>query len=179
VLNSQILLNNRRPPSAGRGEPNFVEPALAAIKLICSHFLFEIEGAKHNVFAVEESQRVVYMATNTAPMYKGPMQMEVNMEWILHCLHFFRHHMMNQDTATLYDAMGELSTRQKPSAWQEPLRKGSYALSSHWKGTYSFLDIPEVKRLRKLSPDQVGDEYFCDKNVDEGKVQVCMFEPLP
>jgi hypothetical protein len=139
---------------------------------MCSHFLFELESAKHNVFAVEESQRVVYMATNTALIYKGPTQTLVNMEWVLHCLHFFRHHMMNEEVATLYEAMSELSPRQKPSAWQEPLRKGSYPLSSYWKGTYAFLDPPEIKKLRKLSPDQVGDEYFCDKNIDEGKIQV-------
>jgi hypothetical protein len=145
---------------------------LAAIKLMCSHFLFELEGAKHNVFAVEESQRIVYVATNTAPLYGGPKLTDVNMDWVLHCLHFFRHHMMNEEVATLYDAMSELSPQQKPSAWQEPLRSGSYPLGNHWKGTYAFLEAPEIAKLRKLSADQVADAYFCDKNVDEGKIQV-------
>jgi hypothetical protein len=172
VLNSKILLNDRRAPSPGRGEPDAIHPVLAAVKLMCSHFLFELEGAKHNVFAVEESQRVVYMATNTAPMYSGPTMTTVNMDWILHCLHFFRHHMMNKETATLYDALDELSPRQKPSAWQGPLRKGSYPLSRHWKGTYSFLHQPEIDKIRELTSDEAGDKYFCDKNVDEGKVQV-------
>jgi hypothetical protein len=147
---------------------------LAAIKLMCSHFLFELEGAKHNVFAVEESQRIVYMATNTYPIYGGPKLTDVNMEWVLHCLHFFRHHMMNEEVATLYDAMSELSPQQKPSAWQEPLRSGSHPLGSHWKGTYAFLEAPEITKLRKLSADQIADTYFCDKNVDEGKIQVCL-----
>jgi hypothetical protein len=172
VLNSKILLNDRRAPPPARGEPNKVDPALAAIKLMCSHFLFELEGAKHNVFAVEESQRIVYLATNKAPMYSGPTMTTVNVDWILHCLHFFRHHMMNEEVATLYGSLDELSSRQKPSAWQEPLRTGSYPLSSHWKGTYSFLDMPEVDQIRKLSADEAGSKYFSDKNVDEGKVQV-------
>ena len=138
---------------------------------MCSHFLFELEGANH-VFAIEESQRVVYMSTNAAPLYGGPKLTDVNMTWVLHCMHFFRNHMMNEDVASLYHAMQDLSPRQKPSAWQEPLRRGSYPLSGHWKGTYAFLDVAEVAKLRRLSPDQVGDAYFCDKNVDEGKIQV-------
>jgi hypothetical protein len=176
VINSKILLNDRRAPSPGRGELSHVHPMLAAVKLMCSHFLFELEDAKHNVFAVEESQRVVYMATNTAPIYQGLTKTDVNMEWVLHCLHFFRHHMMSEDVATLYDVMGELTPHQKPSAWQEPLRRGSYPLGNHWKGTYAFLDVAEIRKLRKLSPDQVGDEYLCDKNVDEGKVQSLQLE---
>jgi hypothetical protein len=180
VINSKILLNDRRAPPPERGEhSHHVHPLLAAVKLMCSHFLFELEGAKHNVFAVEESQRVVYMATNTAPIYQGLTKTEVNMEWVLHCLHFFRHHMMNEEVATLHEVMDELTPRQKPSAWQGPLRRGSYPLGNHWKGTYAFLDIAEIKKLRKLSPDEVGDEYLCDKNVDEGKVQSLQLEFVP
>jgi hypothetical protein len=172
VLDSKILLNDRRATKA-RNEPDSVHPMLAAVKLMCSHFLFELDGAKHNVFAVEESQRIVYLASNAAPMYGGLNLTDVNMEWVLHCLHFFRHHMMNEEVATLHAAMSDLSPLQKPSAWQEPLRKGSYPLGSHWKGTYAFLDVSEITKLRKLPVDEVGDSFFSDKNVDEGKIQVC------
>lgn len=175
VLTSKILLNDRRAPPA-RNEPDSVHPMLAAVKLMCSHFLFELEDANHQVFALEESQRFVYMATNKAPLYSGPNLTQINMEWVLHCLNFFRDHMMNQEAATLYDAMSDLSPMQKPSAWQEPLRKGSYALGSHWKGTYSFLDVPEITKLRKISPDEDAEAFFCDKNVDEGKIQVCSLQ---
>ncbi|KAH3918232.1 hypothetical protein HBI56_143460 [Parastagonospora nodorum] len=170
VLDSKILLNGRRAPPA-RNEPDSVHPMLAAVKLMCSHFLFELEDANHQVFALEESQRVVYMATNKAPLYSGPSLSEINMDWVLHCLNFFRDHMMNEAAATLYDAVSELSPMQKPSAWQEPLRNGSYTLGSHWKGTYSFLDVPEITKLRKMSSDEDAEAFFCDKNVDEGKIQ--------
>ncbi|KAF2030143.1 hypothetical protein EK21DRAFT_66353 [Setomelanomma holmii] len=171
VLNSKILLNNRRAPRLGRKEPAHVNRLLAAIKLMCSHFLFQLEDLKHNLFAVEESQRVVYLATNSAPLYGGQGFTDVNMEWMLHCMHFFRHHMMNEEVASLFGAMEELTPKQKPSAWQEPLRKGAYALGNHWKGTYAFLEANEVAKLRKLSADQVGDVFLSDKNVDEGKIQ--------
>lgn len=174
VLNSKLLLNGRRAPSPKRNEPNEVEPMLAAVKLMCSHFLFEIDGTRHNVFAAEESQRVVYMASNAAPLYTGINHTTVNMDWMLHCMQFFRNHMVSEELSSLFPAMRDLSRREKPSSWREPLRKGSYPLSKHWKGTYSFLDIREVDKLRKLPADQVGDEYLCDKNVDEGKIQVCV-----
>ncbi|KAL5120293.1 hypothetical protein ACEQ8H_001851 [Pleosporales sp. CAS-2024a] len=170
VVESKILLSNRRAPTA-RGEPDSVHPLLAAVKLMCSHFLFDLEDAKHNVFAVEESQRMVYLATNAAPLYSGLGLTQVNMEWMLHCLHFFRHHMMDEEVATLHTAMSDLSPMQKPSPWQEPLRKGSYTLGTHWKGTYAFLDVPEITKLRRLPLDQIDGNYFCDKNVDEGKIQ--------
>ncbi|KAF2832993.1 hypothetical protein CC86DRAFT_338057 [Ophiobolus disseminans] len=172
VLNSKLLLPTERAPapSPRRNEPKDVHNLLAAVKLMCSHFLFELEGANH-VFAAEESQQVVYMATNNAPLYGGVHKGEVNMNWMLHCMQFFRNHMMNEDVASLFHAMDDLSPRQKPSAWQEPLRMGTYPLGKHWKGTYSFLDVPEITKLRMLSPDQVGDAYFCDKNIDEGKIQ--------
>lgn len=125
------------------------------------------------MFAVEESQRAVYLPTNAAPLYTGPELKDVNMDWVLHCLNFFRHHMMEEEVATLFPAMEELSVTQKPSAWREPLRRGVQPLSKHWKGTYSYLESAEIERLRKLPADRVGDEYFCDKNVDEGQVQVC------
>ncbi|KAH8727517.1 hypothetical protein GQ44DRAFT_648578 [Phaeosphaeriaceae sp. PMI808] len=172
VFSSKILLNDRRAPPPGRNEENMVSPALAAVKLMCSHFLLESK-LKHNVFAVEESQYVVYMATSKAPLYTfgNISQTELNMNWVLHCMQFFRYHMMCPDVATLFDAMDDLSQLQKPSAWQEPLKKGSYPLGKHWKGTYSFLDPAEIKILRKIPVDRIGDEYLCDKNVDEGKIQ--------
>jgi len=172
VFNSKLLLNNRRAPSPSRGEPDEVDQLLAAVKLISAHFLFDLDGS-YDIFGIEESQRMVYKATNAAPLYSGPRLTDVNMNWMLHCMQFFRNHMMNEDVATLDPAMELLTTGEKPSAWQGPLdQTGSYPLSSHWKGTYAFLDLAEIQKLRKLRPDQFENAYFCDKNVDEGKIQV-------
>ncbi|KAF2131437.1 hypothetical protein P153DRAFT_421501 [Dothidotthia symphoricarpi CBS 119687] len=176
TLNSKMLLSDRRAPPPARGEKDTVNQTLGAVKLMCSHFLFQLEGTKHGVFAVEESQRAVYMPTNTAPIYSGPELKDVNMDWILHCLNFFRHHMMDEEVVTLFSAMEELSVTQKPSVWREPLRQGVQPLCRHWKGTYSFLDPLEIERLRKVPADKVGDEYFSDKNVDEGQIQSLTIE---
>jgi hypothetical protein len=173
VKNSKLLLHPRRSTRPPRKSPDYVHPALAAVKLMCSHFLFELDNVKHGLTGMEESQRVVYMATNSAPIYTGPTLTDLNMQWILHCMNFFRHHMMSKDVGTLYEVLKDLSAYQIPSAWQDPLRSGTTPLGKHWKGTYAFLDHAEIGRLRRLSPEQLGDDFFPDKNVDEGKIQVC------
>jgi hypothetical protein len=138
---------------------------------MCSQFVFsETEGLKHNIFAFEEAQHAVYQSALAAPLFPGTSTLtEVNMGWMLHTMNFFRHHMMNADAQTLFDKIEELEVSQKPSAWREPLPQGAYPLSKHWRGTYSFLDNPEVQKLRKQGP---GVELYIDKNVDEGKIQV-------
>ncbi len=95
------------------------------------------------------------------------------MGWIMKCLDFFRYHMMNKETMTLSDAMEDLSALQKPTAWRQRLKNGVVPLNRHWKGTYSFLDPNEQRKLRALSDDDDNDMYFSDKNIDEGKIQVC------
>lgn len=153
-----------------------INPMLAAVKIICSSLLFEHDDLKHHVFAIEQLQRVAYASTNKAPIYEGLNYHDVNMEWIMKCLDFFRYHMMNRETMTLSDAMEDLSAMQKPTAWQEPLKNGALPLSKHWKGTYSFLDPKEQIKLRALPEDNDSDTYFCDKNIDEGKIQVRLDE---
>ncbi|KAJ8109151.1 hypothetical protein OPT61_g7670 [Boeremia exigua] len=175
VLNSRILLNDRRAPeSRTRSEHNGqkeINPVLAAVKIMCSSLLFEHDDLKHHVFAIEQLQRATYAATNKAPIYEGLKFTEVNMEWIMKCLDFFRYHMMNKETMTLSDAMEDLSALQKPTAWQQSLKNGAVPLSRHWKGTYSFLDPNEQRKLRALPDDDDSDVYFSDKNIDEGKIQ--------
>ncbi|KAF1835515.1 hypothetical protein BDW02DRAFT_523110 [Decorospora gaudefroyi] len=163
IRNSRLLMDDRRPP---QGPVSSVHETLLAVKLMCSQFIFDLSGLEHNIFAFEESQYAVYRSSIAAPLFTGT---NVNMEWIMHCMKFFRHHMMNEEAQTLFDKIQELDVSQKPSAWREPLRQGAYPLSKYWKGTYSFLDNKEVMRLRCQGP---GEEVYIDKNVDEGKIQL-------
>lgn len=174
-----MLLNDRRAPDARtrseKGEKNEINPILASVKIICSSLLLEydcLKHQKHHVFAIEEIQRAVYAVTNKAPIYEGLDYTDVNMEWVMKCLDFFRYHMMTQEMGALGDAMDDLSVLQKPTAWQQSLKNGAVPLSRHWKGTYSFLDAKEQRKLRALPDDDDRDTYFIDKNIDEGKIQV-------
>jgi hypothetical protein len=173
VQKSKFLLNDRRPPPPSARERNEAHPMLVAVKLMCLPFLLQLKDVKAHVFGVEEVQRAVYAASNAAPMYTGPERSTLNMQWALQCMNFFRHHMMDEAAATLFDAMSDLPPCQQPTAWKDPLplTTGVYPLSRHWKGTYAYLSPEEIARLRKLNDDDTGDAYFTDLNVDEGKIQ--------
>lgn len=174
ISNSKILVNDRRVPPPTRGEADHISPLLVAVKLMCSHFMFDLEGIQHDVFGFDDSQRAVYMPTNVAPIYKGPDLMKVNMQWLSHSLDFFRQHMLCQAACTMFDNMDCLHPTQKPSPWQAPLRLGAYPLTRHWKGTYSYLDFDEMKKFRRLTDEEASCEFFNDKNIDEGQIQVCL-----
>jgi hypothetical protein len=145
-----------------------VDDGLAAVKLMCSQFVFNLEGLEHNIFAFEESQHAVYLSAAAAPLFSKD-HTKLNFGWMLHAMNFFRHHMMNEDAQTLFDKIEELDTIQKPSAWREQLENGARPLNKYWKGTYSFLENSEVQKLRRQGP---GKQVYIDKNVDEGKIQV-------
>ena len=171
IRSSKFLVNDCRPPPPGDKERNEVNLLLAAVKLMCVPLLFEIDDIKHHVFGVEELQRAVYAATNAAPLYTGPERTTVNLAWALQCLEFFRHHMTNQESLALLDALEELPPDQRPSAWREPLRTGAYKLDRHWKGTYAYLSMHEMHKLRIQGAGAATESFFTDLNVDEGKIQ--------
>ncbi|CBX92578.1 hypothetical protein LEMA_P052840.1 [Plenodomus lingam JN3] len=179
ILNSRILIQDRRVPPASEEKCEWLDETLIAVKLMCAHFLFEFEGIKHQIFAFEESQRAVYKPSAQARIFRGGDMNYINFDWLGHCLDFFRHHMMSEEAYTLFENISELPATQKPSAWRESLKLGARPLSRHWKGTYSFLDAPEIAQLRRLTPAEYSSHYFIDKNVDEGKIQSLELEFVP
>jgi hypothetical protein len=146
VVNSVLLLGGKRPPPAKGSEPKHVTSSLAAVRLMCAHFLFGMKGMKHNVIGIDASQKAVYAPTNLAPLYIGKRLNEVNLEWCLHCFNFFHYYMANPEASQLHENMKDLDINDKPSIWREPLKSGSQPLSRCWKGTYAFLDPPDIKR---------------------------------
>ncbi|KAI4707779.1 hypothetical protein J4E89_007407 [Alternaria sp. Ai002NY15] len=169
ILKSHILNNDRRAPETQNGKMAYIDDGLAAVRLMCSQFIFNLEGLRHDVFAFEDSQHAVYLSSDKERLFTGVDHNKLNLRWMLHAMNFFRHHMMNEDAQTLFDRIDELDVTQKPSAWREQLTDGAKPLSRYWKGTYSFLENIEVQKLRKQGP---GRQVFIDKNVDEGKIQV-------
>lgn len=173
VMQSRLLLGGKRPPPPIDDKPACVSDSLAAVRLMATHFLFDQVTPPGSWFAIDDAQKAVYAATNMAPLYLGPKKNTLNMDWVLQCLNFFRYYMTTPDASLMCEAMDDLDESQKPSAWREPLKSGSYPLSSHWKGTYAFLDHHDLARFRRYTNSkQDYDRIFTDLNVDEGKIQV-------
>src|SRR5690242_21881464 len=76
ILNSKMLLNDRRAPDggtrSGTSGKTEINPLLAAVKIVCSSLLFEYYNLKHHVFAIEQLQRAAYAATNKATIFESP-----------------------------------------------------------------------------------------------------------
>ena len=155
----------------GEAAVSGVKSELQAIRLLCSHFLFDSETALP-VWGVEETQQAVYAPTNEAPIFKGAEKDEINMEWLLYCMNFFRNYMTNEEMGTMCSTIQDLPVGDKPSVWRGPLKQGCSPLDKHWKGTFAFLkDSEELERFRGQTR-KWQDVVFMDHYVDEGKIQV-------
>lgn len=149
-----------------------VNPELAAIKLMCSQFLLDASTTLP-VYGFDESQQAVYAPANDARIFTGLNKDQVNMDWLLHTLDFFRAYMTNEDMGRLCGKLAELPIYEKPSAWRGRLEGGCYPLSKHWKGTFAYLEFDELKRFRRKDSKK-KDIVFMDRSVDEGMIQVSL-----
>jgi hypothetical protein len=124
------------------------------------------------------SQKQVYASMKDMPIFIGQGKSNVNMEWTLHCLNFFRHHMMKEEIQSLHGLVSQLDVGDRPSAWRGPIQNGCYPLSRNWKGTYAYLEAEELKKIRRVTKGgkkhkKLDDIYFEDKNIEsDGHIQV-------
>ena len=170
-MNSKLFLNGgKRPPLLGPNETH--DASLPAVRIMLSHFLLDGPRRPGTWFALDDAQKAVYAATNTAPIFTGPNRDVVNMEWILHCMNFFKFYMTSPDEK-LFDLLeDDFGPSKRPTPWSEPLKSGTYPLTTRWYGTYSFMDHHPLALFRaRTTMPRCGPHIF-DHNVGEGKVQV-------
>lgn len=108
---------------------------MAALQLMAAHYMFDEEEVGREVFSFDISQKAAYESARKAPIFHGFNKLEVNLEWVLHVLNFFRNHMMLED-GSLRGAFSDLSELEKPSAWKAKLTDGVNPLGRYWRGTY-------------------------------------------
>ncbi|KAK3204076.1 hypothetical protein GRF29_106g1594149 [Pseudopithomyces chartarum] len=170
VMNSKLFLNGgKRPPLLGPNETH--DASLSAVRIMLSHFLLDGPRRPGTWFALDDAQKAVYAATNSAPIFTGPNRDVVNMEWILHCMNFFKFYMTSPDEK-LFDLLeDDFGPSKRPTPWCEPLKSGTYPLTTRWYGTYSFMDHHPLALFRaRTTMPRCGPHIF-DHNVGEGKVQ--------
>jgi hypothetical protein len=94
------------------------------------------------VLSFPESQRAAYMDFESTPLFSGYGGLEVNMEWALHIVNFFRYHTLRDDEATLCPAFRDLNKTcggtEMPQLWKKQLSNNDdpVPLGRHWKGSY-------------------------------------------
>ncbi|RMY55608.1 hypothetical protein D0863_13257 [Hortaea werneckii] len=95
-----------------------------------------------------DSQQVVYGTTSEHPIFGGCNGLDINMEWVVHHLNFWKYHMVRSEENTLYRAFKSLSPNETPRFWDHQLKLGGSKLGKHWKGSYAYVEREEVAMIR-------------------------------
>ncbi|RMZ12380.1 hypothetical protein D0860_02986 [Hortaea werneckii] len=95
-----------------------------------------------------DSQQVVYGTAATDPIFGGCNGLDINMEWVVHHLNFWKYHMVRSEENTLYRAFKSLSPNETPRFWDHQLKLGGSKLGKHWKGSYAYVERGEVAMIR-------------------------------
>ncbi|KAI9814399.1 MAG: hypothetical protein M1827_003255 [Pycnora praestabilis] len=137
-------------------------------------------------YAGDLSQKAVYEDNKMEPIFLGKSQGEVNVEWLLHVVNFFKYHMTCKEICTLLPIYEDLEDKEKPKAWKKKLERGVKKLGKSWKGSYgketradlytlktwidaecydyhvAYLDIRDLDNIRR---NDAGKGFYMD-NID-------------
>jgi hypothetical protein len=128
------------------------------------------------VYNFPRSQAAAYASDALAPMFSAD-GLQVNVEWCLHAVNFFRHHLRAGDGVLRphFDAMPPTAV---PQMWAAPLSATYPELGRLWNGTYAYLDRRDVLALRARRGALCAHpaDPLIDHHVDEmDPIQVCKF----
>lgn len=125
----------RVPKPTGNSLISLIQLVLSALALRIDH---------HTVWSFEVSQRMSYMSIFAEPLFRGRSGTDVNIDWALHAVNFFRHHALRRDENTLYGPWMDLTEKNNglglPQLMKEALTNaGPATIGQNWKGTYGEL----------------------------------------
>lgn len=142
-------LGSRRGFANTRNYSNTPIRLMQIVQVMCAPMLLRVKKSLGLVYlGFNESQQVVYNTPEQAPLLKGIHGMGVNMEYVLHNINFWKHHMLRPEEATLYRAFSELSKQDRPRWWSSQLKQGVSNLGKNWKGCYAYISPHDLGFLR-------------------------------
>lgn len=170
-----------------RGSSSPANPLLYTIQVMLAPALLSANPSiNHDGYAFPDSQRSVYGLKEAYPIFGGVNGLDINMEWALHQINFWKYHMMRKEECTLHPAYEALEDFERPHFWIEQLRQESAQttgrkLGKHWKGSYAYIEREEVAAMRAgLNEDgqiqdifngEVNSQCFQDLRLDFGESQ--------
>lgn len=101
-----------------------------------------------------DSQAAVYSTPTTKPIFGGPHGLDIDMEFVLHNINFWKYHMIREVEQTLYYPFQDLEDDERPRWWSSKLQQGEQLkLGKHWKGSYAYIEREEISSLRSRQGD--------------------------
>lgn len=163
--NARFTATSRRLPTA-RSSTTDSKPThlLTTIQVLCAPMLLSFEPhLESHHYSFPDSQYAVYSTPSVNAIFHGTHGLDINMEFILHNINFWKYHMIREVEGTLFYPFQDLEPDERPRWWSpQPMQGGPQKLGKHWKGSYAYIDRPEMeimRRSRREVSDQIQDNF--------------------
>lgn len=114
------------------------------------------------IYDFQMSQYMAYSSADKQPIFGGCNGVDVNFDWALHSLNFWRNHMLLANETTLNLSYRHLSDSERPQYWSTQLKYCSADyIGKRWKGAYSFVNESDLLEIRNGGGDHdlIQDEF--------------------
>lgn len=133
------VIFSRAPKAVRFGAPKSGDELLPLVQLVLSALSLRLEH--RTVWSFDMSQRLSYMPVTAEPLFRGRGGTDVNLDWALHVINFFRYHALRDEEATLYAPWKDLTEDNSglglPQLMKQRLNNdGSAVVGQEWQGTY-------------------------------------------
>lgn len=109
------------------------------IVVTLTHFFFQLDRLgrpKSPTNHFPDSQQVAYATAASRPIFTGQRGYEIDMDWCMHMVNFWKYHLTREVEMTLYNDFSTLVAGDRPKAWKKKLTTGPQKLGQFWKGSY-------------------------------------------
>lgn len=136
-----------------------IHPVLETVQVLLTPHMMR-QGLRLPIYQISDSQRQAYMFM---PVFKGCFGLDIDMEWVLHQVNYWRYHCTVEEEYTLHQAFSDLDSKDQPQFWQSSLKNESNpTIGRHWKGSYAYLERDDVEEIREHGNPTGGiQDYFC------------------
>ena len=115
------------------------------------------------------SQFMAYSGAKEYPIFYGCNGTDVNFDWCLHQLNFWRNHLLREDEASLNSVYKNLEDHERPQYWHTLLQNNdSDYIGKKWKGSYAYVDRTVLREVREHrgEVDHIIDEFNGSESKD-------------
>ena len=138
-------------PDKGKGGRNILclpKQLLHTVWVMLTPAILSLEFDYAQSFSFPDSQLAAYGTKSDYPIFGGCNGLDVNMEWLLHNVNFWKYHMLRPAENTLYPSFSALAADKTPRFWRDQLVNGVSKLGTYWKGSYAYIEREEIDDLR-------------------------------
>jgi hypothetical protein len=123
-------------------------PLLEIVQVMLAPIMFDISMKPSiPVTGFLTSQSVAYATVKSRPIILGGI--DIDLDWALHQVNFWRHHLLDHGESSLFLEYEELHTSRRPRFWTEQLQsKRKPDVGKFWKSSFAnvaYVDLPVVR----------------------------------